>query len=212
MKKRSKSIMIMIAAVVLAVSVLTGCSSTPTEKDAKAYVQAVLDMMCKGDYDHSVNIVDIEKGEEGNFREEAVDEAIDSMGIDFDDETRARFKEIMLNAFSKSKYTVGNATKTGEGEYDVEVTIEPLKIGSSDQEELNKRISALDTSSMTEEEYTKQVYGILLDIMEESVNNPVYGEPQTTTVHYGLLDKKNKVYGVSEEDGNKLGTMLFYAE
>ncbi len=212
MKKRSKSIMIMIAAVVLAVSVLTGCSSTPTEKDAKAYVQAVLDMMCKGDYDHSVNIVDIEKGEEGNFREEAVDEAIDSMGIDFDDETRARFKEIMLNAFSKSKYTVGNATKTGEGEYDVEVTIEPLKIGSSDQEELNKRISALDTSSMTEEEYTKQVYGILLDIMEESVNNPVYGEPQTTTVHYGLLDEKNKVYGVSEEDGNKLGTMLFYAE
>ena len=73
----------MIAAVVLAVSVLTGCSSTPTEKDAKAYVQAVLDMMCKGEYDHSVNIVDIEEGEEGNFREEAVDEAIDSMGIDF---------------------------------------------------------------------------------------------------------------------------------
>ena len=44
MKKSSKSIIIMIAAVVLAVSVLTGCSSTPTEKDAKAYVQAVLDM------------------------------------------------------------------------------------------------------------------------------------------------------------------------
>ena len=135
MKKRSKSIIVMIAAVVLAVSVLTGCSSTPTEKDAKAYVQAVLDMMCKGEYDHSVNIVDIEEGEEGKFREDAVDEAIDSLGIDFDDENRARFKEIMLNAFAKSKYTVGNATKTGEGEYDVEVTIEPLRTGAGDQED-----------------------------------------------------------------------------
>ncbi len=212
MKKSSKSIIIMIAAVVLAVSVLTGCSSTPTEKDAKAYVQAVLDMMCKGEYDHSVNIVDIEEGEEGNFREEAVDEAIDSMGIDFDDENRARFKEIMLNAFSKAKYTVGNATKTGEGEYDVEVTIEPLKSGAGDQEEFNNRVAAIDTTNMTEEEYTKAVYGVLLDLLEESVNNPVYGEPQTTTVHYGLLDKENNVYGVSEEDGNKLGSMLFYAE
>ena len=132
--------------------------------------------------------------------------------FDFDDENRARFKEIMLNAFSKAKYTVGNATKTGEGEYDVEVTIEPLKSGASDQEEFNNRVAAIDTTNMTEEEYTKAVYGVLLDLLEESVNNPVYGEPQTTTVHYGLLDKENKVYGVSEEDGNKLGSMLFYTE
>ena len=28
-------------------------------------------------------------------------------------------------------------------------------------------------------------------------------------MHYGLLDEKEKLYGVSEEDGAKVGSLLF---
>jgi hypothetical protein len=38
---------------------LAGCGQAkPTAEDAKAYVQATLDLLCTGDYDHSVDLAD----------------------------------------------------------------------------------------------------------------------------------------------------------
>ena len=39
-------------------------TGAPTAEDARAYVQAVLDIMCTGDYDHSVELSDIPEGDQ----------------------------------------------------------------------------------------------------------------------------------------------------
>ena len=50
---------------VLMTVLLAGCAesaSGPTKDDAGAYVKAVLDLMCLGEYDQSVNLADVERG------------------------------------------------------------------------------------------------------------------------------------------------------
>ena len=36
--------------------------------------------------------------------------------------------------------------------------------------------------------------------------------PKEVVVHYGLIDEQNNIWGVSEEEGEKLGEVLFSAD
>ena len=105
-------------------------TGAPTAEDARAYVQAVLDIMCTGDYDHSVELSDIPEGEEAQLRDSTIESAVESIASDagLSEEVKADFTDVMRVAFSKAKYTVGEAVPTEDGGYDVTVTIEPLKM------------------------------------------------------------------------------------
>ncbi len=193
-------------------------AATPTADDAKAYVKAVMDVMCTGDYDHSVNIADIEEGHETELRDNAVAEALDSLAGDagMNDEVKEQFKQALLTAFSKAKYTVGDAVPTEDGGYDVTVIVEPLKLFVDGKQKLNDKVTALaeteDLSSKSEDEVNNIVYALLVEVMNENMEDPQYADPVEVVVHYGLLDEANNYWGVSEEDGNKLGEVLFSTE
>ena len=215
MKRNSRSLALLLAVMVLAVSMLTSCSSAPTAEDAKKYVQAVLDLMCTGDYDHSVKLADIEEGKETEMRDQMIDEALGELegGVVLSDEVRGEFKDVLIEAFSKAKYTVGDAVKTDDGGYDVTVTVEPLKvfagIQTRMQEESATLFEDLDPATITEDEINNRVYSLMARLIKENLQNPTYEEGKDVVVHYGLLDEKEKIYGISEEDGTKLGSLLF---
>ena len=80
MNKNLKKLAIVVMLAAALVMALAGCGpKKPTADDAKNYVQAVLDVMCTGDYDHSVELADVEEGKETELRDEAIDEIIDEL-------------------------------------------------------------------------------------------------------------------------------------
>ena len=201
MKRKQTITALLMVVTMLAVSMLTGCApKLPTAEDAQNYTKAVLDLMCTGDYDHSVSLSDVEEGKELETRDAMIDDALRSIAGDagLTDEVTAEFKDVLIEAFAKCKYTIGEAVQTGDGEYDVTVSIEPLKLFSGVQEKLMEQSATLyedvdDPSALSEQE---------LNSSEEA---------REVVVHYGLLDKEKNLYGISEEDGSKLGEVLFSA-
>ena len=189
-------------------------TGAPTAEDARAYVQAVLDIMCTGDYDHSVELSDIPEGEEAQLRDSTIESAVESIASDagLSEEVKADFTDVMRVAFSKAKYTVGEAVPTEDGGYDVTVTIEPLKMYAGAADKLPERVSQDELAGLSEEESNNLIYSKVIEIVRENLEEPEYGEPQDIIVHYGIIDEQNNLWGVSEEEGEKLGALLFSAD
>ena len=189
-------------------------TGAPTAEDARAYVQAVLDIMCTGDYDHSVELSDIPEGEEAQLRDSTIESAVEAIASDagLSEEVKADFTDVMRVAFSKAKYTVGEAVPTEDGGYDVTVTIEPLKMYAGATDKLQEKITADEIAGLSEEEANNLIYSKVIEIVRENLEEPEYGEPQDIIVHYGIIDEQNNLWGVSEEEGEKLGALLFSAD
>ena len=57
---------------------LSGCGKSGAAKeDAQKYVGAVLDLMCKGEYDSSVDLSNLKEEEVSGFRDEMIDEMLE---------------------------------------------------------------------------------------------------------------------------------------
>ncbi len=217
MKRKTLALLMVL---LMSVSILAGCAGAgPTEKDATDYVQAFMDLICTGDYDHSIKLADVEEGKETELRDQMIQETVEkSLGTSefaVNDEIKARFNDFMSKALSKADYTVGEAVKTEDGGYDVTVTIKPMDILSGLEDELMKRAYSDIGSLMnlqSQDELNNKIMGLMMDILDERLEAPEYKDPQDVTVHYGLLDEKEKLYGLTEEDGEKLGNALFYVE
>lgn len=210
-------------AVALTAGALCGCgSSGPSKEDARKYTQAVMDLICKGEYDQSVKFSDIEEGKGTQMRDNMIDEMISSMTgeLELNDEVKTKFREFMIKAFSTCRYSVGEPVKTGDGAdagYDVPVTIEPLKLFSGASETIKKETDALtdDTEklmSMSYDELYSSILNTVFDVLDRNLGDPQYAPGEEVVVHYGIIDKESKAWGISEEDGSRLGEKLFSLE
>ena len=219
MRKKISSISIIAVSLILVISMLSGCSSKPTPEDAQAYVKAVMDVICTGDYDHSVNITDIEEGSEGELRERVIEEMLAefSTELSITDDVKNKFRDSMLDAFSKARYSVGDAVATDDGGYDVPVTIEPLQLFAGFNENFDNTLQERAMAEydriagMSDEEMSNFVMDVLVDMINDNLADPQYDPPETVTVHYGLIDEENNVYGCSSGEGEKLGEKIFSA-
>ena len=218
MKKSFKRLLLVAFMAVMAVAVLTGCGpKKPAPEDAQAYVKAVLDLMCTGDYDHEVNLADIEEGKEAETRDAVVDQMIAEIGSqqNLNDEVKSSFRDLMLTALGKAKYTVGEAVETEDGGYDVTVTLEPLQLFTGASEELDavleERVAAEADKilAMSEDEQTNYVMEILIELLNKKIEDPQYDDAEDVVVHYGPMDGQENVYGCTEAEGEKLGAKLF---
>ena len=216
--KSTKKILLIALIMLMTVSMLAGCGpKKPTPEDAQAYVKAVLDLMCTGDYDHSVKLADIEEGKESETRDTLVDEMMNSVGAqsNLDEDVTAAFKEFMIKALENAKYTIGDAVETEDGGYDVTVSIEPLQIFTGIKEDLNDVLEERVASepdkilAMSEDEQTNYVMGILIELLNKKIDDPKYDPAEDVVVHYGLLEGQDNVYGCAESEGEKLGAKLF---
>ena len=218
MKKGLGRLSLLALIMVMTISMLAGCGpKKPAPEDAQAYVKAVLDLMCTGDYDHSVNLADIEEGKESEVRDNLIGEMMTQIGSEsnLSEEVTASFKDFMMNAMEKAKYTVGDATATEDDGYDVTVSIEPLQLFTGIDEELNEVLEEKVASesdkilAMSEEEQTNYVMEIVIELLNKKLEDPQYDPAEEVVVHYGPMEGQKGVYGCTEAEGEKLGSKLF---
>lgn len=218
MKRNLKYLSLLALMLVMTAALLAGCGpKKPAPEDAQAYVKAVLDLMCTGDYDHEVNLADIEEGKESETRDNLVSEMMKQLGAEsnLNDEVTEAFRVFMIDALEKAKYTVGEATATEDGGYDVAVSIEPLQLFNGIDEELNKELEKRVAEesdkilAMSEDEQTNYVMEILIELLNKKLEDPKYDEAEEVVVHYGQLEDQEGVYGCTAAEGEKLGAKLF---
>jgi hypothetical protein len=220
MKKGLKRISLALLMLIMAVSMLTGCGpKKPTAEDAQAYVQAVLDLMCTGDYDHSVKLADVEEGKETEIRDNLVNQMIAEFSTEanLSEDTAKAFSDFMIKALEKASFTVGDAVETDDGGYDVTVSVEPLQIYTGVEDEL-KAVLEVEVAAepdkilaMSEEEQTDFIMGILIQLLNKKLEDPKYDPAEEVTVHYGPMEGEDGVYGCTAAEGEKLGEKLFSA-
>ena len=218
MKKGIGRLSLLVLMAVMAVSLLTGCGpKKPEPEEAQAYVKAVLDLMCTGDYDHTVDLADIEEGKESEVRDKLIEEMMAEVGDEsnLSDEVTDAFRDFMMNALEKVKYSVGEAAATEDGGYDVTVSVEPLQIFTGIDEELNavleEKVAAESDKilAMDEEEQTNYVMEIVIELLNKKLKKPAYDPAEEVVVHYGPMEGQKGVYGCTEAEGEKLGSKLF---
>lgn len=220
MKKNIKRLAALLMVFIMVLTVMTGCSKKPKAEDAKAYVQAVLDLLCTGDYDHSVKIADLETDGEGSERDALIDDMMTSVSaqLNLSSENEALFKDFLIKALSNAKYTVGDATATDDGGFDVTVTVEPLKLYEGAMEEFqagfpgNLGYSENELAAMSQDELNNVIMAAVIKLLSDRLDSPTYADPEDVVVHYGLLDEEQNMWGCSEEEGAKLGEKLFSAD
>ena len=220
MKKNIRRLAALLMVFIMVLTVMTGCSKKPKAEDAKAYVQAVLDLLCTGDYDHSVKIADLETDGEGSERDALIDDMMTSVSaqLNLSSENEALFKDFLIKALSNAKYTVGDATATDDGGFDVTVTVEPLKLYEGAMEEFqagfpgNLGYSENELAAMSQDELNNVIMAAVINLLSDRLDSPTYADPEDVVVHYGLLDEEQNMWGCSEEEGAKLGEKLFSTE
>lgn len=219
MRKKSKVVRILIYSLALS-CLLLGCGKKEIGvEDSKKYVGAVLDLMCKGEYDPSVDLTGLKDGKISEFRNEMIDEMMSSFADEtgMEEDVQSRFRDFISKAFSKCKYSVKDAVKTEDGGYDVTVSIEPLMLFAGTSEVLQKEMDTLtkDTETllnMPDEEVYQLLYDAMFKVLNKNLDNPSYAATEEVIVHYGVIDEENKIFGISGEDGEILGENLFSLE
>lgn len=220
MKHLYRTAVVIFAAVALAAALLTGCGDTgPTSKDAEDYVKAVLDLMCTGEYDHSITFADIEAGKEQESRDTMIDELVNNISKEngLNEEQTAQYRDFIDRAFATCRYSIKGSEQTDDGGYDVTVSIEPLKIFNGIDDALTEEMAALAADqekaiSMTQEEQAAVLSEALFRHLDENLENPEYGPVEEIVVHYGILDESDGMYGIDEQSGEMLGEKLFSSE
>lgn len=215
--KRNRIVALLIVVMMLMLA-LAGCGQAkPTADDAKAYVQATLDLLCTGDYDHSIDLADVAEGEEEAVREEmfaGVKEELMSTA-NISDETADVFEEFMFKCFGLAKYEVMDAVETEDGGFDVTVSVEPLKAYAGADEFIDELtfedvgVTAEEFLALTADEQQDIVLRALFNFLIGKLDTPTYGDPTEVVLHYELLDEENNMYGCDEEQGELFATTAF---
>ena len=141
MKRMKKRMLALMAILVLAVSMLTGCGGM-TEEDAKEYVKATLDASYKADFDAYMKVTDSSKEEVQKLYDDNIENIVTSSGLQdmgITSELEEKYRELYKNMLSKAKYTVGDAKET-DGGFEVVVKVEPFAFMEGVEGELTEAI------------------------------------------------------------------------
>ena len=217
------------AALILTASMLTGCRSSsvkgPDADDAEKYVEALLDLTCTGSYSGSVSLSNAGKDKELEIRDSIIDDLYSSTVEDagLSEDVQALFRDFLTKAGQNCRYSVTdvapseNQASPDYPEYDVTVSIEPLKAFKDASELLDREMNAMesDTGKLLEtdpEVICSTAFRNVFTALSAQLDQPEYDIPQTVVVHYYPVDAEHNLYGISEDDCRRLGEKLFSME
>ena len=213
--KKTRRIALLLACV-LVVGVLGGCGN---KFDARAYLQAMLDLSYKND---TTEFMDLKLGtaeEAAKVYESGVDTAMTKFleGVTVSDELEAEFRQLVQDMYGNAKYTVDSAEKQDD-EWVVTITDEKMMIFEAMLANYETAVTNLYTEWSgvadeaqlpTEEEMTDALLVALKDSMRDAIANAEYAEPATTTVKIELIDD---VWTPNSKDIENLEMLLFDSE
>lgn len=214
MKKLKKAALLLVC--ILVMGILGGCGN---KFDAKAYLQAMLDLSYKND---SAAFMDLKIGtaeEAAQVYESGIDLAMTNLltGVTVSDELKAEFRQAVQDMYGNVKYTVDSADKQ-EDAWVVTVTYEKMMVYEATLANYETAVTDLytewssvtdETQLPTEEEMTEDLLMALKDCMKDGVANAEYAEPATTTIKIELVDD---VWTPNAQDIENLEMSLFDTE
>ena len=199
-----------IVACLLMVSILGGCGS---KFDASGYVKALLDNSYKNDSTQFVSMKIGTADEAAKLYEDGLDSEVSamvsSMGYSVSDEQEQAIREVFANILAGAKYTVGEAEKQDDGSYVVTITYETMEIFGSAMEDYMDKIVEMQaglTGEETSDELVAMAIDAFKDVLDASLANVSYADPETTTITVELVDK---VYTPNQSDLYDLEASLF---
>ena len=210
---KKKKIAGVVLAAVTALSI-TACGGFSAE-DASAYVKSALDAEYKADFDEYVKQTDSTQEEAEAMYQEGLDTitagfGLDSLGIS--DELAEQYRDVAADLLALAKYEVKDAAEEGDG-YAVEVSYEPYVGMQNLDQDLNaalEEITASISDIQSEEELNEMVYQKVLEILQQKVAEPEYGEEETYTIH--VTKGSDNVYTITQDDLVGLDYAMFPSE
>ena len=210
---KKKKIARVVLAAVTALSI-TACGGFSAE-DASAYVKSALDAEYKADFDEYIKQTDSTQEEAEAMYQEGLDTitagfGLDSLGIS--DELAEQYRDVATDLLALAKYEVKDAAEEGDG-YAVEVSYEPYVGMQNLDQDLNaalEEITASISDIQSEEELNEMVYQKVLEILQQKVAEPEYGEEETYTIH--VTKGSDNVYTITQDDLVGLDYAMFPSE
>ena len=210
---KKKKIAGVVLAAVTALSI-TACGGFSAE-DASAYVKSALDAEYKADFDEYVKQTDSTQEEAEAMYQEGLDTitagfGLDSLGIS--DELAEQYRDVAADLLALAKYEVKDASEDGDG-YAVEVSYEPYVGMQTLDQDLNaalEEITASISDIQSEEELNEMVYQKVLEILQQKVAEPEYGDAETYTIH--VTKGSDNVYTITQDDLVGLDYAMFPSE
>lgn len=192
MKHHSKLVILGLAATLVMTS-LTGCLHR--KKTAyQTYMQNVLDVNYKGSFDGYVKDNDGSEEDASAIYSDSIDYLAGQLINHYSlnnaetDEVDAIFDETAKVIYSKAKYEVSRAYKSGS-DYYVDVTVYPMDILNQAFDDVfayiddyNKKISAGDFNNTTKEDYEKEFAQGVSDILQNKAADMDYRSPVVVSV------------------------------
>lgn len=192
-------------------SLLTACGA---KLDARAYLQAMLDLSYKGDFAAYVEMKLGTSEEASVLYEHGIDSemAFFTEKLSMSEALQADFRSLFKEIYGKAKYTVGEAKKQEDGSYIVTITYERMKVFEPALAIYNNNIASLPETweAMEElpaqEEMLEDMTEILRDALRDSIEHAEYEAAQTLTIRIELVEN---VYTPNSEDVIALEKALF---
>ncbi len=172
---------------------LTGCLHRK-KTTYQTYIQNVLDVNYKGDFDGFVKDNDGSADDAATMYDDTIDYLAGQL-INHYSLANAESEDVVTifdgtakDIYAKSKYEVSQAYKSGE-DYCVDVTVYPMNILNqafdsvfSYIEDYNKKISAGDFNNTAKEDYEKEFAQGISDILKEKCSDMDYLNPIVVSV------------------------------
>lgn len=201
--KRTKKRVLVSAACLLGVSLLTGCVQ---KFDAEGYVKACLDALYMRDYEEYAQQVGISVEEAQSDMEGQVDESLESAFAGetlTSEEDRQAYRDTMIEIYSLAKYEV-TGSEENDGDYIVTVSVQP----SSIFEDLENGFTEVITEKVSDGSFEQsKTIAYLNEYLKQRIAENVYGE--ATEIQVNVTGDENHVYTIPEEDLTSIEGALF---
>lgn len=207
--KKKKIAGVVLAAV--AVLCLTACGGFDAE-DASAYVKSALDAEYKAEFTEYIKQTDSTEEEAEAMYQQGLDTITDGFGLDslgISEELAEQYRDVAADLLALAKYEVKDAAEDGDG-YAVEVSYEPYIGAQNIEQDINaalEEITASLTEIESEEELSEMVFQKVLEILQQKIAEPEYGEAETYTIH--VTKGSDNVYSISQDDLTGLDYAMF---
>lgn len=191
-----------------------------SEDDAKGYVTGVLDSSYKEEFADYIKYTKKTEEEAQALYDENVQTVLDeanfaALGVSA--ETEEKLNQVLVSMMKQAEYKVESAKKVDK-DFEVTVSFKPYQmrieeITTNLEDELLSRLD-VDTLSqqlmngeITEEDIQQMSFDIYLEMLQENLDSPTYGDEETMTLHVKLDDKN--VYYVDEAELRELDSKMF---
>lgn len=205
MNKRKGIVAVLLLSMVLAL--LGGCGK---KFDASGYTKAVLDVCYKNETEQYIKLTNSTKEEAEAVFTDNMDSLMEGFSeLNLSEDLEGKYKEFFEDIAKGVKYSVGEAVEDKEGNFTVEVTVEPITnlkdtydefMAQSEEYSVQVSNDVMNGGEIpSEEDMMNHVFEIYYNILRESLDAGVnYGEAQTITMHVNKGD--DNVYEIPEAD------------